>query len=75
MNIIDAVKSGLPFKRKGSEGWCDSAVSYMWGSNSLLATDWEVQEQTVTITKAQLRHAWNDMPQVEYRELEKELFK
>jgi hypothetical protein len=48
MNIIEAVGSGLPYKRKSHSCWFDKTNH--WRGDDILATDWEVHEQTVTIT-------------------------
>jgi len=83
MNIIDAVKSGLPFKRKKDAGahWHLGERAELAASREdILATDWEVQEQTVTITKRELREAFDEAkhrntPERVYEALEVELFK
>lgn len=73
MNIIDAIKSGRPFRRKswvtfwvvncgtvnddpfqGIAFWDEKGQRVAVTRNDLLADDWEIQEKTVTITRAQL---------------------
>ena len=79
MNIIEAVKSGLPYKRKSHSCWFDKTNH--WRGDDILADDWEVQEQTVTITKRELREAYCKADSASiglgslYSALEKELFK
>lgn len=80
MNLIDAIKSGKPFRRPchnvymkgvesdelGADDDCealflrsipDERISLM--PHDLLAIDWEIQESTVTITRAQFWNAVN----------------
>jgi len=76
MDIIEAVGSGLPYKRKSHSLWFDKTNH--WRGDDILATDWEVQEQTVTITKRELREAWIkafSSAAWDLCHLEKELFK
>lgn len=66
MNIIDAIKSGLPFRRVAwdiSEWWIQpKAVNYLprLRSVDILADDWEVEEvkKSVTITREKFDSAW-----------------
>lgn len=67
MNIIDAVKSGKRFKRKTYINWAyvtrigeinnEHGAPIYIDSEEILAEDWEVEEETVTITKSQLKEA------------------
>lgn len=69
MNLIEAVKSGRPFKRKTRE---DKQREWhhpeSWSKNFLktdiLADDWETQEPTITITRQKFldaaRETWED---------------
>lgn len=59
MNIIEALKSGKRFRRAGfqtyySPGIHDAYFCY----DEIIATDWEVEEKTITITEEQLLQAW-----------------
>lgn len=66
MTIIEAIKSGKRFKRKkDSFGiWIEAVMSdgnYFKGSSSLgllpceiLADDWEIEEEKINLTKAQV---------------------
>lgn len=61
MTLIEALKSGKPFTRPGmgyarllSEG----IMPYSFSANEVLATDWEIIELKVEITRGQLRKAW-----------------
>lgn len=82
MNIIEAIKSGRPYRRKlwakatcqPPTLWCvktidmcgqlqlvkDDMESFAPQWDDLLADDWEIQEPTVTITKAQFYSAVDD---------------
>lgn len=56
MNIIDAVKSGKPFRRVGAGQWvltADAAKGVTLNTASLAANDWETQEDRVMVTKEQ----------------------
>lgn len=59
MNLIEAIKSGKPFRRPGRD-W----TPRLFSPADVLADDWEIQEPTVTITRAQLNQAvlatWED---------------
>ncbi len=61
MNLIDAVKSGKPFRRiawqdywLASDSWSKSFLK-----QDILADDWEIQEIEVKITRTQLTAAWS----------------
>jgi hypothetical protein len=63
MNIIEAIKSGKRFRRKGNLKWvhpfdCNEGA-YCFSVNGLIAEDWEVEEKKVTITAEQLETAFN----------------
>jgi len=57
MNIIEAVKSGRPFKRKAWDILGEWMAADSWSKAFLkadiLAEDWEIHESTITITSAQ----------------------
>jgi hypothetical protein len=66
VNLIDAVKSGRPYRRKSwhklaGENWWRPAVDFktMWKTpctetvEDLTADDWEIQEPEVRITRGQ----------------------
>lgn len=42
MNIIDAIKSGKPLKRKCMSAWINR--SFLFRAEDVLADDWEVEE-------------------------------
>lgn len=53
MNIIDAIKSGLRYKRPDMTHWFepDLQCSHLYlGRESILADDWEVQERQVIVS-------------------------
>lgn len=73
MNIIEAIKSGKPFKRKHWGKYFiiinDLIVTETENreqvherlqpySENLLADDWEIQEKTITMTESQFDEAW-----------------
>jgi hypothetical protein len=58
MNIIEAVKTGLPFKRKHWKSWHNKGLPYVTIETcALLADDWIVEEEKKTITFEQLANA------------------
>lgn len=72
MNLIDAVKSGKIFRKLGTEDWlqvspwgmicwCDAGKERVTPSDLCLVSaiigEWEVQEPSVTITRAQFWEA------------------
>lgn len=65
MNIIEAIKSGKPFKRETWSGWAVNRDNnyIVWSENlcqvsfypeDLLAVDWEVKESYYPITECEL---------------------
>ena len=65
MNLIEAMRSGKPFKRKGHTHWYLSnkpgSILYELDLRyeDALADDWEIKEKTVTITESQLREIFD----------------
>lgn len=61
MNIIEAVKSGKPFKRPGYVNWSspDAAIEVM--PHEILATDWEIEERKIEITESEFDEAVEDI--------------
>lgn len=68
MTIIEAIKSGKPFRRKGEKNWYgnspDAAKMFHIESMnvfchyaSIIADDWEVEEKKIEITHSQLLKA------------------
>lgn len=68
MDIITAIKSGRPFRRKhwttctltvDGMGVIHSStgIRYVLSTHDVMATDWEIEEKTVTITSNQLKQA------------------
>jgi hypothetical protein len=72
LNLVDAIKSGRPFRQKGHHEWmrrqdcangfefCDAAATVTLGPDDVVA-DYEIQEPTVTITRAQLFTAFGGL--------------
>lgn len=57
MNLIDAIKSGKPFRRPDQPWYGGMPNSFR--VVDILADDWEIQEPTVTITASQFWSAVN----------------
>lgn len=58
MNIIEAIKSGKPYRRKNSSKMFVPGYQYDFEYSEVLATDWEVEEARVTITYSEFDAAW-----------------
>jgi spore coat polysaccharide biosynthesis predicted glycosyltransferase SpsG len=62
VNIIEAIKSGKKFKRVKDTCWFEHHEAQDLLKNidyrALVADDWEVEEEKVTVTKRQLEAAW-----------------
>jgi len=62
MDLIKAVRSGKPIKRKDAE--CYILITETMGScyyfpyQDILADDWEIQEEKIEITSSQLANAY-----------------
>lgn len=56
MTIIEAIKSGMPFSRKGHNTlYLAKGDLYLaFQIEDILAGDWEVEEEKIEITKSQL---------------------
>jgi hypothetical protein len=59
MTILDVIKSGKRFRRKGYHtAWFSSEDIVLWLNSDVLAEDWEVEENSITITESVLKAAW-----------------
>lgn len=71
MTLIEAIKSGRPFRRKGHAWFVGMPDLFKIGD--VLADDWETQEQTVTITRTQFLEAFGQLycePQYSNRQVD-----
>ena len=59
MNIIEAIKSGKPFRRKSwtNRGYLSPIGSIDLSCEAVIADDWEVEEKQVTITESDFKAA------------------
>jgi len=65
MNIIEAIKSEKPFRRKDiNMHWIDRkdygdffTVSF----EAIILEDWEIQEKTISITESQFDEVWEQL--------------
>jgi hypothetical protein len=76
MNIIEAIKSGKRYRRKGETGWYDATdhyQDYVFPTRAVLADDWEVEEVRVTITREQFDAAWKSV--TEYIDITQPFFR
>jgi hypothetical protein len=48
MDILEAAKSGKPFRRKHWPEWCspDVKLHFYWQYADVTATDWEIKSET-----------------------------
>lgn len=63
MNLIEAMKSGKRYRRKGETDWYDATDYYqelVFLTTQILADDWEVEEVRVSITRAVFFRAYAD---------------
>lgn len=74
MNLIDAVKSGKPFRRPADKWWWELNDGYLVQANgiggemcvlpvtleSLTADDWEIEEPEVTVTPGMLHTLYRE---------------
>lgn len=58
MTLIEALKSGKRIKRKQHISYCETGDA-QWSANEVLATDWEIEEPKVTISRSDLARAWD----------------
>lgn len=62
MNLIEAIKSGRPFKRANDTSYYYEYITAdytacMFNRNDVLAEDWEVREEVRTLTWSQVEAA------------------
>lgn len=58
MNIIEAIKSGKRFKRKSEIAWMSGDQLYNYVKADIIAEDWEVEPEPVTVTEYQFYSAY-----------------
>lgn len=65
MNIIEAVKSGKPFKRREWSAYqipeLLASKELRFGTEDFLADDWEIEGKEVPVTLSKLAHAYADI--------------
>lgn len=69
MNIIEAIKSGKRFRRRGQPRYLElfHDIDLCLSAVDITADDWEVEEPKVMITREQLFKAyWNTLHTVAY---------
>jgi hypothetical protein len=57
LNICEASKSGKRFRRPCMVSWLSAKGYYGFTTEDILANDWEVEEETISITRRQLAEA------------------
>lgn len=65
MNIIEALKSGKRFRRKGMSFWY-SNENLMVSTDHILDDEWEIEEEKVEVTRDRLVSVILDNVTVEY---------
>lgn len=59
MNLIEAIKSGKRYRRRGELGWYDpDYIEYVFSLRDVLDNDWETEPVYVAITREQFDAAW-----------------
>ena len=61
MNILDAIKSGKIKKRTSNPEWEDPSKRYLYTTDDILATDWEIEERKIEITESEFDEAVEDI--------------
>lgn len=64
LTIIDAVKSGKRRKRACNPGWEKPDLSYIYRTEDILATDWEIEEKKIEITESEFDKALSESEQM-----------
>ena len=67
MNLIEAIKSGKPFRRTswGSRQFIDPRSDRLdLPLDAIVADDWEVDEKKVTLTSTEFHEAWSNATRV-----------
>lgn len=55
MNIIDAIRTGKRYRRADvTDVWFLPTTPHHFSVEDVLADDWEIEEQTVTVTRTQV---------------------
>jgi len=60
MTIQEAIKSGKNFKRPIYREWKSPRVANWFCEEDILATDWEVEEKNITVTKEKLNSVYRE---------------
>jgi hypothetical protein len=58
MNIIEAIKSGKPYRRKNDLEFFTPGDEYDFTYSEVLSEEWEVEQTPVTITREKFDDAW-----------------
>lgn len=61
MTIIEAIKSRKRFKRSDTLIWKQYMSGDCISQRDILAEDWEIEEEKVEVTKAQLMEHWKQL--------------
>ena len=71
LTIIEAMQSGLPFKRGHWNTWdvADNTKTYCLGE--ITAQDWQIKLPEVTITREKLAEAWDKTVYLEFNDAAK----
>lgn len=57
MNIIEAINSGRPYKRRHNLSWHYSSENNAHCKEDIIADDWQIQEECITISESQFNEA------------------
>jgi hypothetical protein len=60
MTLVEAIKSGKRFQRKGSTGYYEPKLlpNTFFVVDEIMADDWEVEPTPITITREQFEATW-----------------
>lgn len=49
LTLVEAIKSGRPFKQSHSFGWLDDDGRHTFSTKEVLATDWEIKPEPLVL--------------------------
>lgn len=70
MNLKDALNSGKKFKRKSRTTWWELDPDILFNLDEVLADDWEIQKDRITIEKQDLDKVWDDTVAMQFKDKE-----
>lgn len=69
MTIQEAVKSGKKYKRAKNSDWLYPNTPYLVSLEGILATDWEIEEEKIELTRTQVIEAYRSTRRPDLQQL------